>query len=114
MGALNMKEVSSIMKQRLVKIDGKVRTDARFPSGFMDVVQLAKTNENFRLIYDGKTIRFPDPLVKVNDSIRVDIASNKIMDFIKFESGNICMVTGGHNTGRVGIITNRERHQGSF
>merc|ERR1712142_764506 len=139
--ALNMKEVSSIMKQRLVKIDGKVRTDARFPSGFMDVVQLAKTNENFRLIYDvkgrfcvhritrvgvgpkgvpllstndGRTIRFPDPLVKVNDSIRVDIASNKIMDFIKFESGNICMVTGGHNTGRVGIITNRERHQGSF
>merc|ERR1712154_751607 len=35
-------------------------------------------------------------------------------DFIKFESGNICMVTGGANTGRVGIITNRERHQGSF
>merc|ERR1712018_347583 len=138
--ALNMKEVSSIMKQRLVKIDGKVRTDNRFPAGFMDVVQLAKTNENFRLIYDvkgrftvhritseeakyklcrvtrvgvgpngvpllstndGRTIRYPDPLVKV-------------IDFIKFESGNICMVTGGHNTGRVGIITNRERHQGSF
>merc|ERR1719220_954457 len=139
--ALNMKEVSSIMKQRLVKIDGKVRTDHRFPAGFMDVIQLAKTNENFRLIYDvkakyklcrvtrvgvgpkgvpllstndGRTIRYPDPLVKVNDSIRVDIASNKIMDSIKFESGNICMVTGGHNTGRVGIITNRERHQGSF
>merc|ERR1719322_416653 len=52
--ALNMKEVSSIMKQRLVKIDGKVRTDARFPAGFMDVVQLAKTNETFRLIYDVK------------------------------------------------------------
>merc|ERR1712154_596575 len=52
--ALNMKEVSSIMKQRLVKIDGKVRTDNRFPAGFMDVVQLAKTNENFRLIYDVK------------------------------------------------------------
>merc|ERR1712110_317385 len=52
--ALNMKEVTSIMKQRLVKIDGKVRTDHRFPAGFMDVVQLAKVNENFRLIYDVK------------------------------------------------------------
>jgi len=151
--ALNMKEVQSIMKQRLVKIDGKVRTDSRFPAGFMDVVQLTKTNENFRLIYDvkgrfcvhritheeakyklcrvtkvsvgpkgvpmlhtndGRTIRYPDPLIKVNDSIRVDISNNKIMDFIKFDSGNICMVTGGHNTGRVGTIINRERHHGSF
>jgi len=50
----------------------------------------------------------------VNDTIRVDISTNKIMDFIKFEAGNICMVTGGANTGRVGIIMNRERHQGSF
>jgi len=151
--ALTMKEVTSIMKQRLVKIDGKVRTDHRFPAGFMDVVQLQKVNENFRLIYDvkgrfcvhritgeeakyklcrvlkvsvgpnnvpmlstndGRTIRYPDPLVKVNDTIRVDITTNKIMDFIKFEPGNICMVTGGANTGRVGIIMNRERHQGSF
>lgn len=24
------------------------------------------------------------------------------------------MVTGGHNLGRVGIVTNRERHPGSF
>merc|ERR1711872_323651 len=112
-----------------------------FPAGFMDVVQLAKVNENFRLIYDvkgrfcvhritgeeakyklcrvlrvsvGPNIRYPDPLVKVNDTIRVDISTNKIMDFIKFEAGNICMVTGGANTGRVGIIMNRERHQGSF
>ena len=51
---------------------------------------------------------------QVNDTIRVDISTNKIMDFIKFEAGNICMVTGGANTGRVGIIMNRERHQGSF
>lgn len=63
---------------------------------------------------DGRTIRYPDPLCKVNDTIRVDISTNKIMDFIKFEPGNICMVTGGANTGRVGIIMNRERHQGSF
>merc|ERR1711862_523290 len=50
--ALTAKEVSLIMKQRLVKIDGKCRTDPRYPCGFMDVVQIEKTNENFRLIYD--------------------------------------------------------------
>merc|ERR1711974_386448 len=51
---------------------------------------------------------------KVYDSIQVDIASGKIMDSIKFDSGNLCMVTGGRNTGRVGTIMHRERHPGSF
>ena len=37
--------------------------------------------------HDGRTIRYPDPLVKVNDTIQVDIASGKIKDFIKFDSG---------------------------
>merc|ERR1711993_214499 len=52
--ALTNKEVETIMKQRLIKIDGKVRTDTRFPTGFMDVVQIEKTGENFRLIFDVK------------------------------------------------------------
>merc|ERR1712244_95190 len=59
-------------------------------------------------------IRYPDPVIKVNDSIRLDINTNKIMDFIKFEAGNLCMVTGGRNTGRVGSIMHREKHPGSF
>ena len=42
------------MKQRLIKIDGKTRTDPKFPTGFMDVVQIDKTGENFRIIYDVK------------------------------------------------------------
>merc|ERR1712241_1599352 len=64
--------------------------------------------------HDGRTIRYPDPLVKVNDTIQLDIATSKIMDFIKFDSGNLCMITGGRNLGRVGIITTREKPPGSF
>ncbi|GAU91763.1 hypothetical protein RvY_03959 [Ramazzottius varieornatus] len=151
--ALTGDEVKKILMQRLIKVDGKVRTDPTYPAGFMDVISIEKTNENFRLIYDnkgrfavhritpeeaqyklcrvrklgmgpkgvpflvtndGRTIRYPDPLVKNADTIQVDIATSKIVDFIKFEVGNLCMVTGGHNLGRVGIITNRERHPGSF
>jgi small subunit ribosomal protein S4e len=33
--ALNGREVTSIVKQRLIKVDGKVRTDTTFPTGFM-------------------------------------------------------------------------------
>ncbi|KAF9196133.1 40S ribosomal protein S4, partial [Haplosporangium sp. Z 27] len=52
--ALNGKEVQSILMQRLVKVDGKVRTDSTFPAGFMDAISIEKTGENFRLVYDTK------------------------------------------------------------
>ncbi|CAM0142012.1 40S ribosomal protein S4 [Umbelopsis sp. WA50703] len=151
--ALNGKEVQNILMQRLVKVDGKVRTDSTYPAGFMDVISIEKTGENFRLVYDvkgrftihritdeeskyklckvrkvqlgakgipyvlthdGRTIRYPDPLIKANDTIRYDVENAKITDFIKFEVGNVCMATGGRNMGRVGVITHRERHVGGF
>jgi len=52
--ALTGKEVKSILMQRLVKVDGKVRTDTTYPSGFMDVIEIDKTDEHFRLVYDTK------------------------------------------------------------
>lgn len=52
--ALTNKEVVSIMMQRLIKIDGKVRTDSTYPCGFMDVIDIEKTDEHFRLLYDTK------------------------------------------------------------
>ena len=33
--ALTMDEVKKILMQRLVKVDGKVRTDTTYPAGFM-------------------------------------------------------------------------------
>jgi len=77
-------------------------------------VQVGPKGIPFLVTHDGRTIRYPDPLIKVHDTIQFDIATGKIMDFIKFDVGNLVMVTGGHNLGRVGTITSRERHPGSF
>jgi len=151
--ALNTKEVKYILMQRLIKVDGKARTDKTYPAGFMDVIGIEKTGEFFRLLYDvrgrfaihrvsaeeakyklarvktlamgakkvpyvvthdGRTIRYPDPSVAVNDVVQVDIETNKITNYIKFETGNLAMINGGKNTGRVGVIVSREKHQGSF
>mmetsp|Transcript_129078 Transcript_129078/g.401528 ORF Transcript_129078/g.401528 Transcript_129078/m.401528 type:complete len:261 (+) Transcript_129078:2-784(+) len=151
--ALTYRECKMIVMQRLIKVDGKVRTDTFYPAGFMDVVQIEKTKENFRLLFDtkgrfvlhkigkdeggyklcrvkkvhkgvkgipyavthdGRTLRYPDPDVKVNDTVRVDIASGKMMDHVKFEPGNVVMISSGNNIGRVGVIMHRERHPGSF
>lgn len=59
-------------------------------------------------------IRYPDPLIKVNDTVKVDLSTGKITDFIKFDTGVIAMAIGGRNMGRVGVVTHRERHDGGF
>lgn len=159
------------MKQRLVKVDGKVRTDETYPAGFMgqsnllrdftqthtdtlpDVISIERSGEHFRLLYDvkgrftihrispeeanfklckvrrhqlgakavphivthdGRTIRYPDPAIKVNDTVKFDFVQNKIVDHIKFEPGNVVMITGGRNMGRSGVIVHKERHLGGF
>ena len=52
--ALTYREVKMIVMQRLIKVDGKVRSDMFYPAGFMDVVTIDKTKENFRLLYNTK------------------------------------------------------------
>ena len=151
--ALTNHEVKMICMQRLVKVDGKIRTDSTYPAGFMDVVTLEGSGDRFRLLYDtkgrfilhrinekeanfklckvvkrqlsnkkipfivtddGRTIRYPNPLIKVNDTIKIDLKTNKIVDTYKFEVGNLCFITKGHNRGRIGIVVRRDRHFGSF
>jgi small subunit ribosomal protein S4e len=53
-------------------------------------------------------------LIKANDTIRFNFEDGKIQEFVKFEVGNVAMVTGGRNVGRVGQIVHRERHVGGF
>ena len=50
----------------------------------------------------------------MNDTVKVDLKTNKIIGHIKFEVGNLCFITKGHNIGRVGVVVRRDRHFGSF
>jgi len=151
--ALNKSEANMICMQKLVKVDGKVRTDVNFPVGLMDVVIMEKSMDQFRLLYDtkrrfqlhrisdaeakfklcrvqqvkiakkkipfivthdGRSIRYPDPLAKKNDTVKLDIETGKFTEIFKYQIGNLCMISKGHNTGRVGVIQHIEKHPGSF
>ena len=76
--------------------------------------QLSSKKIPFIVTHDARTIRFPDPTVKVNDTVKVDLKTNKVIGHVKFEVGNLCFITKGHNIGRVGVIVHRDRHFGSF
>jgi len=165
--ALNRREVIMIVNRRSIQVDGKVRTDTCYPTGFMDVITIDKTDDRFRLLFDtkgrftlhrisaeeakyklcrvvrvvrakkatsgknpflqgqaatipyvvthdGRTVRYPDPVIKANDTIKLDLATSKILDSVRFDVGNLCMVTRGANQGRIGVMLHRERHPGSF
>jgi len=63
--------------------------------------------------HDGRTIRYPDPLIDIDDTVKVDLRTGKIVDHVKFDVGNLVMITRGANVGRVGVITGQEKHPGS-
>eukprot|EP00755_Sulcionema_specki_P004386 Sspe_Gene.410::Locus_144_Transcript_3_4_Confidence_0.400_Length_935::g.410::m.410/K02987/RP-S4e, RPS4; small subunit ribosomal protein S4e len=64
--------------------------------------------------HDGRTIRYPDPLIRADDSLVLDLETGKAKDWIRFKPGVECMITGGANTGPDGQIVDVERHPGSF
>jgi len=39
--------------------------------------------------HDGRTIRYPNPDIKVHDSVKLDLESGKISDFVKFDIGSL-------------------------
>jgi len=63
--------------------------------------------------HDGRTIRYPDPEIKVHDTVKFDLTTGRIAEVVKFDVGNICMVTRGANVGRIAIMINKEKHPGS-
>ena len=75
---------------------------------------VAPNHVPYLVTHDGRTIRYPHPDIRVNDSIKLDLTKNEVTDFSSFEPGNLVMMTGGKNTGRVGIISHTERHDGGF
>lgn len=60
-------------------------------------VQLGPKGVPYVVTHDGRTVRYPDPAIRVNDTIKFDFAQNKITEHLKFETGNIVMVTGGRS-----------------
>jgi small subunit ribosomal protein S4e len=64
--------------------------------------------------HDGRTLRFPHPEIKQNDSVKLNLTTNEISAFYKFEVGCKVMITGGNNIGRTGTISRLEKHPGSY
>eukprot|EP00658_Telonema_sp_P-2_P041878 TRINITY_DN2_c0_g2_i2.p2 TRINITY_DN2_c0_g2~~TRINITY_DN2_c0_g2_i2.p2 ORF type:complete len:246 (+),score=84.74 TRINITY_DN2_c0_g2_i2:357-1094(+) len=94
--------------------NSKVANESTFKLCRVNKLQLGAKGVPFISTHDGRTIRYPDPLVRVNDSVRVELDTGKMSDIIKFETGASCIITKGKNNGRIGVITSRDKHPGGF
>ncbi|HDD05074.1 MAG TPA: 30S ribosomal protein S4e [Candidatus Aenigmarchaeota archaeon] len=56
------REVKKLLNKGVIKVDGKVRRDKKFPVGFMDVLTVDK--KHYRILFDKKGRLFPKPIKK--------------------------------------------------
>ena len=66
--------------------------------------QLGRGGVPYITTHDGRTIRFPDPEIKVGDTIKFNLKTGNIEEFYKCENEASVMIIKGRNTGRVGNI----------
>lgn len=60
---------------------------------------------------DVHTVYYPNPFIQVKGTIQIDVKlTGKITDFNDLDTVNMCMIMGGANLGRIGVISNRKRH----
>jgi small subunit ribosomal protein S4e len=145
------REGRRIIGDRNILIDGRIVTDHKLPIGFMDVISLPKSKENFRALldsrgkirpiriskdraawklvkirnittiskgktqlnfHDGRNILVEKGKYKTGDVLKIDLPSQKIMDYYPLEKGNVAMIIGGKHAGQIATIENYKKIRG--
>merc|ERR1711964_560490 len=86
--ALNYREANMILRQKLVNVDARARTDVKYPVGFQDVIEIPRTGDRFRMLYDVKG-RFT--LVKIGET-EAAMKQCKVMN-VSTTTGRVPVVT---------------------
>lgn len=93
------------------KIDAK---EATFKLCKIVKKAIGKNKIPYCVTHDGRTIRYQHPDIKVNDTVKLSLESGEILDHYHYEQGNVAIVIGGSNKGRVGTVARIEKHDASF
>lgn len=75
---------------------------------------LGKNKVPYVVTHDGRTIRFPHPDIKKNDTIKLNLETGDVDGIVKFDNGATVFTAGGNNMGRVGVLQHVEHHPGSY
>jgi len=87
--------------------------EAKYKLGKVTRTQIGPKGVPYIVTHDGRTIRYPDPHVKVNDTVKIDLETGRMTEYVKLDTGVLVLCTGGRNMGRVGTLVHREKHMGT-
>jgi small subunit ribosomal protein S4e len=144
--AKTMKEAKTIMNQRIVSVNGKIRTEKGFAVGLFDLIEIGtgKEKKSFRASFDSKrrikltelnekqneklgrvekktvlgkkamqfslndgtTIvdKTKSLKAKLQDTIKFELPSKKVIEVIEFKEGNTAYLIGGKHVSETGKI----------
>lgn len=69
--ATTLREVRRVLSNRLLMVDGRVRTDEKFPVGLMDVISFTKGDKNYRVVVDRKGRLVPIEINKEKAAMKI-------------------------------------------
>jgi small subunit ribosomal protein S4e len=69
--AETLREVRKILAGRMCEVDGRVRTDEKFPVGLMDVISFPKAGKHYRMMVDGKGRLVPREITKEESASKI-------------------------------------------
>jgi len=79
----NEKEAERILGKGEIKVDGKARRDPKYPVGLMDVVEIPKMGESWRVLFDRKGYLCFNEI----DEEESDFKLEKVVGKVPFEGG---------------------------
>jgi len=76
--AENRREAKRILAERKVKVDGRVRTELKYPVGLMDVIELIPTEEYYRVLPSKKGVLILQGIGKEEANIKLCLIKDKV------------------------------------
>lgn len=137
------KEVKFVIREGLVKVNGRKVKDVKLPVGLFDVISLDKEKKYYRIVMNkrkrlvpievdekeanliplkienkriltkdkiqfnftnGWNLTLKDKKYSTRDTLIFDVKSNKIVNHIPFDKGNVVFVFGGKHVGELAKI----------
>ncbi|KAI5073780.1 hypothetical protein GOP47_0011793 [Adiantum capillus-veneris] len=94
--ALTYREVVAIVMQRLISVDGKdskgrftlhsiILEESKYKLCKVRVACFDEKGIPYITTFDRCTTGYLDPLIKANDTIKIEIETRKVVEFIKFD-----------------------------
>lgn len=119
-GLMDVVEIPKMNKQFRVLYDVKKRftlvklkqKEAEFKLCKVQKKFIGPNKTCYHVTHDGRTLKFINPDIEMNDTVKLNLVDNKVVDFIKLEVGNTVFCQQGNNRGRVGICVHITKFDG--